>query len=176
MIGLFRKPKPRTNQELVIEWLQSISKRNPQISKEIELLVHYWNEPDFKSQKYLQINIPTFFTEWIGRVDLTAFYETSKGRKPCTMFNAVTIMHERITPINIEYQFNYHHDGLHYTRTINMASDVQALLNAAAENEIYEQKAALTLHYLTVIYVVKIIRQQFLLERRKPKNENTEQA
>lgn len=173
MFALFKKQKAPSKQELVIDWLQSIAQRQPQIAKEIELLVQYWTEPGFTTHKHLQIQIPTFFTEWIGRVDLTAHYETSTGRKPCTMFNAVTIMHERITPINIEYQFNYHYDGLHYTRTINMASDVQPLLNAAAENDLYEQKAALTLHYLTAIYATKIVRHQFLIERRKNKNETT---
>jgi hypothetical protein len=47
-----------------------------------------------------------------------------------------------------------------------MSSDVQALLYASSQNDTYKQKAALTLHYLTAVFAAKVIRHQFLVERR----------
>lgn len=167
MLAIFKKQKPVTNQKKVIDWLHGIAQRHPQLSKEVELLVFYWNEPDFKSQKHFQVQIPTYFTEWFGRVDLVAHYETNKGTKPCTMFNAVSIIQDKITPISIHFDFSYSLDGLLFNRRLTMSSDVRALLDAAIENDTYKQKAALTLHYLTAIYAAKIMRHQFLLERRK---------
>ena len=167
MFNLFRKTKTKTNQEQVIEWLQSIGQRQPQLSKDIELLIHYWNERDFKSQKYLQITMPTFFTEWFARVEMSTNYETKAGMKPCTMFNAVRLMDENIEPIAIHYDFSYDYENIPLTRRITMTSDTKPLLNAALENDFYKQKAALTLHYLTVIYAVKIVRHQFVVERKR---------
>ena len=166
MFELFKKSKAKTDKESVIDWLNGIAQRQPQLLKEIELVVHYWEQPDFKNQKHLQVSIPTFFTEWFGRVDLVAYYETDKGIKPCTMFNAVTIMDENITPVAIHFDFSYHYDGLPFNRRITMSSDVQALLNASSQSDTYKQKAALTLHYLTAVFAAKVIRHQFLVERR----------
>lgn len=167
MFRLFRKTKTMTNQEQVIKWLQSIGQRQPQILKEIEILIHYWNEPDFKSQKYLQITMPTFFTEWFARVEMSAHYETKAGIKHCTMFNAVSLMDENIEPIAIHYDFSYDYENLPLTRRISITADTKPLLNAAMENDFYKQKAALTLHYLAVIYAVKIVRHQFVIERKR---------
>ena len=167
MLGIFKRNKTKSNKELVIDWLRSIAQRQPQLTTEIELLVHYWNEPDFRSQKYLQITMPNFFTEWFARVEMSAHYETSKGMKPCTMFNAVRLMDENIEPIAIHYDFSYDYENLPLTRRITMTSDTKALLKAAMENDFYKQKAALTLHYLAVIYAVKIVRHQFVIERKQ---------
>ena len=167
MLAIFKKQKPKSNQKNVIDWLNGIAQKHPQLVKEIELAINYWKEPDFKSRKHLQVAIPTYFTEWIGRVDLVAYYETNKGTKPCTMFNAVSIIQDKITPISIHFDFSYSLDGLLFNRRLTMSSDVRALLDAAIENDTYKQKAALTLHYLTAIYAAKIMRHQFLLERRK---------
>lgn len=167
MFEFFKKTKSKTNQEKVIDWLHGIAQRQAQLSKEVELLAFYWNEPDFKSQKHFQVAIPTYFTEWFGRVDLVAYYETDKGLKPCSMFNAVSLMDENITPVAIHFDFSYTHDSLPFTRRITMSSDVQAFLDASVENDFNKQKAALTLHYLTAIFAAKIVRHQFLIERRK---------
>lgn len=83
------------------------------------------------------------------------------------MFNAVSLMDENITPVAIHFDFSYTHDSLPFTRRITMSSDVQALLDASVENDFNKQKAALTLHYLTAIFAAKIVRHQFLIERRK---------
>lgn len=48
MFEFFKKTKSKTNQEKVIDWLHGIAQRQPQLSKEVELLAFYWNEPDLK--------------------------------------------------------------------------------------------------------------------------------
>jgi hypothetical protein len=167
MLEIFKKPKEKSTKDKVIDWLNTVAKRQPQLTKEIELVIYYWKQSDFKNQKYLQVAIPNHFTEWLGRVELIAHYETEKGLKPCTMFNAVRLIDENITPIAIHFDCSYMQDGLLFTRTITMSSDVQTLLDASRESDVYKQKAALTLHYLTAIFAAKIVRHQFLIERRK---------
>lgn len=167
MLRLFRKPKAQTTQSKVVDWLNDFGRKNGILNKDCELLAIYWSEPDFRSQKYFQVAMPTYFTEWIGRVDLVAHYETSNGLMPCSMFNTITLIAENTTPIAVHFRFSYVLEGLEYTRTITQELDVQPLIDAAIESDFNKQKAATTLYYLSAAFAAKMARHQFLIERRK---------
>ena len=173
MLTLFRKANHKTEQDNVIDWLKNISQVHPMLSKEIELAIAHWSVPDFRFQKEMQISMPSYFTEWFARVELVGFYETAQELKPCTMFNAVKLIDEQLTPVAIHFEFTYRLMDLTFDRRITLDLDIEPMLKAAKDNDYYKQKAALTLRYLTAIYAAKIARQQFLLEKKGIKYDHT---
>ncbi|WP_171986527.1 hypothetical protein, partial [Burkholderia cenocepacia] len=99
----------------------------------------------------VQMNTPKKFTEWIGQVGMTISYETRIGAKPFTQTASMELMIENITPIAIHYDFEYDSFGLVCKQRITADLDISSLLEAALDNDVYMQKSATSIHFLTSV-------------------------
>lgn len=167
---LINKLTEKTQKEKVIDWLKGIAKKHNYLANEISLLIAYWNEPDFKFQKQVQMNTPTKFTEWIGQVSLDIHYETVAGLKNYTQTSSMQLMIDGLTPVATHYDFKYEYFGLICEHRITSDLDITPLLEAAKDNDVYMQKSATSIHFLTAIYAAKVARTEFLNKRREIKD------
>lgn len=167
---LMKKPTEKASKDKVIDWLKDIARQHNYMMNEIRLLIAYWDEPDFKFQKQVQMNTPTKFTEWVGQVNLEIHYETVAGLKDYTQTSSMQLIIDGLTPVATHYNFKYETIGLICEHKITSTLDITPLLDAAKDNDVYMQKSATSIHFLTAIYAIKVARTEFLNKRKEIRN------